>query len=58
MNIFSIFTCQAHKDRLAALENTWVPKNMPDESKMYYVYGDVQEAYEDGRNLFLPCHES
>ena len=58
MNIFSIFTCQAHKDRLAALEKTWVPKNMPDECKMYYVYGDAQKAYEDGRNLFLPCHES
>ena len=58
MNIFSIFTCQAHKDRLAALEKTWIPKNMPDECKMYYVYGDAQKAYEDGRNLFLPRHES
>ena len=58
MNIFSIFTCQAHKDRIEFMEEAWIPRDMPRDSKMYYVYGNAKEAYEDGRNLFLPCHES
>ena len=58
MNIFSIFTCESHKDRLKALERAWIPKTMPQGSKMYYVYGNAEEPYEDERNLFVSCHES
>ena len=58
MNILSIFTCEAHKDRISKMEESWIPKAIPTGFELYYVYGKAEQATEEGRNLYLPCEES
>ena len=58
MYIFSIFTCPSHINRIQALEKTCIPRELPANCRVYYVYGNSDSVIEHERNLYLKCNES